>query len=332
MWASPGPVWASPGLRCSGRGWELLGRGERPGKSRCPEGRRPQGSTKLSGEKNVTWSATSSGHRFLLSHPKQAPADVARALGPGQQLWLVFHLGSEVRVLWGPQALVSRGRPNTHPVVPQSTEPRERGEWPGWHVLIVSPISPFGETGQPDAVSRLVTGQAPIPSGWNEGVPRGTDLLEPTGPFPSPATSPEGTHGDSTASPVLITSLLSLDVRFLWKLQLGAMRAPDPQMPPAADRLQPAQQFLLSPPWLHRRVTVPLRQGGGSFNHRTTRCMRSPLRDFRTPTEQPLGSTESQRFPGGPHPATHQHPAALGTRGPSPGPTRPQSTISHEPL
>lgn len=46
------------------------------GKSRCPEDRHPQGSTELLGEKNVTWSATSSGHRFLLSHPKQAPADV----------------------------------------------------------------------------------------------------------------------------------------------------------------------------------------------------------------------------------------------------------------
>lgn len=70
VWAWPGPVWASPGPGALAGAGSSRGTREWPGKSRRPEGRPPQGSTEPLGEKKVTWSAPSSGHRFLPSHRK----------------------------------------------------------------------------------------------------------------------------------------------------------------------------------------------------------------------------------------------------------------------
>lgn len=151
-----------------------------------------------------------------------------------------------------------------------------------------------------------------------------TDLLQPAGPFPSPAASPEGTPR-TAPPPALVTALLPLDVRFPCKLQLGATGAPD------ADQLRPALQVLLSPALAAQEGLGPTEAGRGqprSQHHQVHATTPQGPHRSHGAAARIHGATE---VAGGPHPAAHQHPAALRTRGPSLGPTGPQGTTSQEP-
>lgn len=83
-----------------------------------------------------------------------------------------------------------------HPTVPQSTakSPGDKEEkWPGWHLLICHWISLLRVAGQQDAVSPSDCRPSLNAVKVCQGGPTpylGTDLREPTGPFPSPATFP----------------------------------------------------------------------------------------------------------------------------------------------
>lgn len=108
------------------------------------------------------------------------------------------------------------------------------------------------------------------------------------------------------SSPILVTPLPPPGCTFpIEIIRTGHVGLPDPQTPPAAgcllrnpDRgLQPEEKpssthcsFLLPPPRLHTRDSVPLRQGRGGSNCSTSTCIRSPLRDCTAPTELLLRS------------------------------------------
>lgn len=154
--------------------------------------------------------------------------------------------------------------------------------------------------------------------------------MEPTRPFPSLASSLRRwlmpTDMEVASSPILVTLLPLPGCTFPIEItRTGHAGLPDPQMLPAADcllrnpdqGLQPQEKrssmhcsFLLSPPRLHTRDSVPLRQGRGGSNHSTSMCIRSPLRDRTAPTELLLRSRvpEVTRRPSLGHPPARCSP------------------------
>lgn len=111
-----------------------------------------------------------------------------------------------------------------------------------------------------------------------------TDLMEPTRPFASFAISSRRrlvlANMEVAPSPTLVTPLAPLGCVFPTEItNRGHTGLLDPQMPPAADcplLRRPGGElrqegggsglhgsFLLSPPQLHRRDSVPLRQDTG---------------------------------------------------------------------
>lgn len=143
----------------------------------------------------------------------------------------------------------------------------------------------------------MPTGHAPVPSRQSEGVARARshslpartcwDLRGLSPALPPPPKAHLGRHHLPPWSPLCSRSMCVSRASYNW--------GPRGLQTLTGSGLHCRSSCPL--PWLPRRVSVPLRQGGGGLDHSTARCMRPPLRDLTAATELPPGSTEPQRLP-----------------------------------